>query len=258
MEQNDIRGEAKRILEHYLFHSDNNFVFSISPFGVGPEKRKAILREWHSFERPDIYSNYNGKIYGLEHFEYDAHGRGKKGSLQRRENVKIKQSVEEEIKEKFKDHDSVTSFRELKSKANEEDYKANFVGSFKAHYSKIDEYKDHLSKTFDIDSKDIPIWFIAEDMTMLGSYFVCRNKPKQGAEPAFPLFFPEIEELFLKSKKLEGIIFADNCNKVLTIVKRNKKAVEMLKKHHHYFGESLFFFEPRIASTAIKIFSVKE
>lgn len=250
--------EVAHILEHYSNRNEKGSFFSVATFGVDSNEREVLLRELYPFERPDIYSNYNGKIYGLEHFEYDAHGRGKKGSLQRRENIKIKQTVEEEIKEKFKDHDSVTSFRELKSKANEEDYKANFVDSFKTHYSKIDEYKDHLSKTFGVDSEDIPIWFIAEDMTMLGSYFVCRNKPKQGAEPAFPLFFPEIEKLFLKSKKLEGIIFADNCNKVLTIVKRNKKAVEMLKKHHYYFGESLFFFEPKIASTAIKIFSVKE
>lgn len=250
--------EAERILEHYVFRNEESLFFSITPFGVGEKERKALLREWRSFERPDIYSVYNGKICGLEHFEYDAHKRSKKGSLQHRENIKIKQSVDEEIRKKFETQDSVTSFRDLKSKANEENYRANFIESFKAHYAKIDEYKKHLSKTLNIAEEDIPIWFIAEDMTMLGTYFVCRNKPKQGAEPAFPLFFPEIEDLFLKSKKLDGIILADNCNKVFTIVKRSKESVEELKNYHHYFGEPLFFYEPKIASTAIKILNIKD
>lgn len=253
MEQNSIHSESKRILKHYSFHKDNNFFFNITAFGVSIEKRKAVLREWHSFERPDIYSKYNGNIHGLEHFEYDAHSCSKKGSLQRRENIKIKCSVEKEIREKFKTQNSATSFRELNSKANENDYKANFISSFAKHYSKIDEYKNHLSKEFGINSKNIPIWFIAEDMTMLGSHFICYNKSEQGIEPAFPLFFPEIEELFLKSEKLEGIIFADNCNKILTLVKRNKHAIKLLKNHYHYFGEPLFFFEPKIANIAIKI-----
>ena len=95
-------------------------------------------------------------------------------------------------------------------------------------------------------------------MTPLGTYFIYRNRLKQGLEPAFPIFFPEIEKLSLESAKIDGIIFADNCNKVLSLVKRTTSSVEALKKYHHYRGEPLFFFEPKIASTAIKIFNVKK
>ena len=137
--------EVERLLGHYLFYDNSKAFLSVDAFGVGEKERTALLKEWHSFERPDIYTKINATIYGLEHFEYDAHHRSKKGSLQHRENIKIKQSVEKEIRDKFKTQDTVTSFRELKSKANEEYYKSNFIESFNAHYLKVSEYKKTLT-----------------------------------------------------------------------------------------------------------------
>lgn len=248
-----MANEAECVVNNYLNYNEKGSFFMVESFGVGASRRKILLQNWNSFERPDIYSKHNDKVYGIEHFEYDARRRNKNGSLQRRENEEIKKSVDEEIKEKFKTQNSVVSFRELKSKANEQDYKANFAQSFKSHYSKIDEYKKHLSEALGVPENNISIWFMAEDMTMLGSHFICCNKPKQGDEPAFPLYLQEIEELFLKSKKLEGIIFANHYSKVLTMVRRNKKAIEKLKECHCYRNEPLSFFEPKIASTATKI-----
>lgn len=253
-----MANEVKKILEHYLFRNGDNLAFSVYLFGVSQDECHEILRNWHPFERPDIYSTNENAIYGLEHFEYDAHRHGRKGSQSSKEQHSIKQSIEAEIREKFEHQDVVTSFRSMSSKANEEYYKSSFIKTFTEHYAKVEEYKKHIASELNISSKDISIWLIAEDMTPLGTYFICRNRLKQGLEPAFPIFFPEIEKLFLESAKIDGIIFADNCNKVLSLVKRATSSVEALKKYHHYRGEPLFFFEPKIASTAIKIFNVKK
>ena len=132
----------------------------------------------------------------------------------------------------------------MSSKANEEYYKSSFIKTFTEHYAKVEEYKKYIASELNISSKDISIWFIAEDMTPLGTYFICRNRPNQGPEPAFLIFFPEIEKLFLESTKIDGIIFADNCNKVLSLVKRNASSVGALKSiiaivANHYFSLSL-------------------
>lgn len=215
-------------------------------------------KEFEKTKRPDIYVENDITVYGIEHFEYDAHKRNRNGSVQRGECAKMKRSANERIKEAFKTQDSITTFYGMNSKTNEDYYKANFIESFTEHYRKIGVYKKHLSDVLKIDSNKISMWFIAEDTTPLGSYFICRNKPKQGEEPAFPLYFKEIETLFLTSAELDGIIFADNCNKILTLVKRDERAVKELKESHYYHGEPLFFFEPKFASTAVKILGVEK
>ena len=236
-----MANEAKKILEHYLFRNGDNLAFSVDLFGVSQDECHEILRNWHPFERPDIYSTNENAIYGLEHFEYDAHRHGRKGSQSSKERHSIKQTIDADIREKFEHQAVVTSFRSMSSKANEEYYKGSFIDTFTEHYAKVENYKNNIATELNIGSKDISIWFIAEDMTPLGTYFICRNKPKQGLEPAFPIFFPEIEKLFLESTKIDGIIFADNCNKILSLVKRDTSSIEALKEYHHYQGESLFF-----------------
>lgn len=250
--------EAKKILEHYCIQNKNKLSLKAGLFGVSQDECSEIFCNWHSFERPDIYSRNGDVVYGLEHFEYDAHKHGKKGSQSSRERLIIEQSIKAEIREKLRHQDTVTSFRSMRSMANEEYYKQNFMKIFTEHYAKVGEYKKHIVSELNVGSENISIWFIAEDTTPLGTYFICRNKLRQGLESAFPIFFPEIEKLFLESIKIDGIIFADNCNKVLSIVKRDASSVESLKKQHHYQGESLFFFEPKIAGTATKVFNVRE
>lgn len=247
--------EAKRILWHYLSKNTNSPSFKVALFGTSQDECREILHDWHSFERPDIYSRNGDVVYGLEHFEYDAYERGKRGSQGSKERFIIKQSIDAEIREKIERQDVVTSLRSMSTPASEKYYIDSFVKIFTEHYAKVGEYKKHIASELDVGSKNISIWFIAEDMTPLGTSFICRNKPKQGPEPAFPIFFPEIETLFLESTKIDGIIFADNCNRTLSLVKRNASSIESFKEYHHYRGEPLFFFESKIASAAIKVFS---
>ena len=75
-----MANEVKKILEHYLFRNGDNLAFSVYLFDVNQDECHEILRNWHPFERPDIYSTNKNIIYGLEHFEYDAHRHGRKGN----------------------------------------------------------------------------------------------------------------------------------------------------------------------------------
>lgn len=252
-----MKNEAEDIRRKCLHYDNRSSYLECSPLGLSLNEAERILSGWHSFESPDIYTKYNKTVYGLEHFKYDARKRNKNGSQQRRDEIKIKQSADEKIRKEIKNEDSVTIHEEIKSVPKPEYYKDNFIKSFKLHYSKIDQYKENLSNKLGVDKENVVIWFIAEDETMLGSHFEPEYDDNINMQPFFPLFFPEIENLFIESKNLEGIIFisAENHNdKTLTLVKRTKHSVKELKKYHDYRGEPLFFFEnPQVVVFAGKI-----
>ena len=251
------KNEAEYISRKYLNHDSKSPYLECSLLGLSLSEAERILNGWHSFESPDIYTKYNKTVYGLEHFKYDARKRNKNGSQQRRDDIKIKQSADEKIRKKIEIEDSATAHEEIKSVPKPEYYKDNFIASFKLHYSKIDRYKENLSNKLGVNKENVAIWFIAEDETILGSRFEPEHDDNINTRPFFPLFFPEIENLFIESKNLEGIIFISAKNpydKTLTLVKRTKHSVKELKKYHDYRGEPLFFFEsPQFAMFAEKI-----
>ena len=251
------KNEAEYISRKYLNHDSKSPYLECSLLGLSLSEAERILNGWHSFESPDIYTKYNKTVYGLEHFKYDARKRNKNGSQQRRDEIKIKQSADEKIRKKIEIEDSATAHEEIKPVPKPEYYKDNFIASFKLHYSKIDRYKENLSNKLGVNKENVAIWFIAEDETIFGSSFCYNHDNSISRRPFFPLFFPEIENLFIESKNLEGIIFISAKNpydKTLTLVKRTKHSVKELKKYHDYRGEPLFFFEnPQFAMFAGKI-----
>lgn len=252
-----MKNETEDIRRKCLHYDNTSSYLECSPLGLSFSEAERILSGWHSFESPDIYTKYNKTVYGLEHFKYDARKRNKNGSQQRRDEIKIKQSADEKIRKEIKTEDSVAIHEEIKSVPKPEYYKDNFIKSFKLHYSKIDQYKENLSNKLGTDRENVAIWFIAEDETMLGSHFEPEYDDNINMQPFFPLFFPEIENLFIESKNLEGIIFISAKNpdyKTLTLVKRDERSVKELKMCHNYHGEPLFFFEnPQFAMFARKI-----
>ena len=251
------KNEAEYISRKYLNHDSKSPYLECSLLGLSLSEAERILNGWHSFESPDIYTKYNKTVYGLEHFKYDARKRNKNGSQQRRDEIKIKQSADEKIRKKIEIEDSATAHEEIKPVPKPEYYKDNFIASFKLHYSKIDRYKENLSNKLGVNKENVAIWFIAEDETIFGSSCCYNHDNSISRRPFFPLFFPEIENLFIESKNLEGIIFISAKNpydKTLTLVKRTKHSVKELKKYHDYRGEPLFFFEsPQFAMFAEKI-----
>ncbi len=225
--------EAERIIKHYTVCKDDLRSFSIVECGVNQEEVECLLRNWHSYDRPDIYSFCNEKIYGIEHFEYDAHKHNKRGSLQRKEDNLIAKEMKQKAYAALKDKDSCVLRGEIRSKANVDNYKNNFIQAFNDHYSKVHDYKNRLLEVASSKNPPVSIWFMAEDVTMLGTHINCRDNANATLHPAWPLLFPEVEKIFMQSSKIDGIIFADNYYKILTFVKRSKNAIEELKKITH-------------------------
>lgn len=240
--------EAERSIEHYTVCKDDLMYFDILKYGVNQKEAEHLLNNWHQFDRPDIYSVSNEKIYGIEHFEYDAHGRHKRGSLQRKENNLITKEMKQKAYGMLKDNDSCVISREMQSKANEDNYKNNFIQAFNNHYSKVHDYKNRLLEIASSKNLPISIWFMAEDVTMLGTHIICRDKPNAAPCPAWPLLFPEVEKIFMQSNKINGIVFADNYYKKLTFVKRNKNAIEEFKKNNSQPNSEFIFFNPHVMS----------
>jgi hypothetical protein len=110
----------------------------------------------------------------------------------------------------LRDNDSCLLDRVMQLKANEDNYKNNFIHFFAAHYSKVDDYRNRLLGFADSNDVPVSIWFMAEDVTMLGTRIIHRDKTGVTYNLAWPLLFPEIEEIFMQSDKIDGIIFADN------------------------------------------------
>lgn len=245
--------EAKRIIEHYLVCKDDLTYFDILKYGLSQKEAECLLNNWHQFDRPDIYSVSSEKIYGIEHFEYDAHGRHKRGSLQRKENNLIAKEMKQKAYGMLKDNDSCVISREMQSKANEDNYKNNFIYAFNTHYSKIDNYRIRLLERAGSNKIPVSMWFIAEDVTALGTHIIHRSKTGATYNLAWPLLFPEVEEIFKQSDKIDGIIFADNYYKKLTLIKRDKNAVDEFKKHNLYPNDKFLFFEPHTVLISEKI-----
>lgn len=148
----------------------------------------------------------------------------------------------------LKDKDSCVLSGEIQSKANVDNYKNNFIQAPNDHYSKVHDYKNRLLKVASSKKPPVSIWFMAEDVTMLGTHINCRDKANAVLRPAWPLLFPEVEKIFMQSSKIDGIIFADNYYKILTFVKRNKNAIEEFKKNNSQPNSEFLFFNPHVMS----------
>ena len=250
--------EAKRIMEHYVVRKGNLGSINILKYGVNQEEAEYLLRSWHSYDRPDMYSFCNEKIYGIEHFEYDAHKRNNRGSLQRKEDNLIVKEMNQKAFGVLKDNDSCVFNEEMQSKANEDNYKNNFIYAFNDHYSKVCDYKNRLLEVADSRSLPTSIWFMAEDVTMLGAHIIRRDKTNATLYPAWPLLFPEVEKIFMQSNEIDGIIFADYYYEELTLVKRNKNAIEEFKRYNSRPINKFFFFNPHIMSFYEKILQTEK
>ena len=53
---------------------------------------------------------------------------------------------------------------------------------------------------------------------------------------------------YIQSSKIDGIIFADNYYKILTLVKRNKNAIAEFKKNNSQPNSEFLFFNPHVMS----------
>jgi hypothetical protein len=248
--------EIDKLFRKYSKFNKGKRLFEVIPFGVSEEECNILFGKPCQFERPDICSFTNGSCFGIECFEYDAYRHNKNGSVNRKEDARIKKTFDNESREKLKSQNSVFIFSEFKSKPEERYYKENFTKTFKQHYAKVDEYKSNISTKMNIELEKISIWFMAEDTAMLGPKFKDSNNSDAPLKPALPLYFDEIAKLFLRSTKIDGIIFISD-HLPFILVKRNEEAINALKETYDYKGEPLIFSDPKVIDFSIKIPKVK-
>ena len=107
---------------------------------------------------PDMYAELDDKIIIIEHFEFDASKRTRKGMEGKKEEALLKQRIfDTPVDNKF--HIDKGNY-----KISLENWQSNFDDTFNSHYKRIPKYKesiyDYLKKS---DSKPIIVGFFIEN-----------------------------------------------------------------------------------------------
>lgn len=157
-----------------------------------------MLHELKPSEAPDMYAKYNGKIYIIEHFVFDASKENRNGMAgQRRENEanQIVNSAQA---------DNEWHIEQLSYKVTPLDYYLNFNKHFDSHYSKISTYKDNLIQR-GIATKN--------DVFIVGFWAECLYPPYycESGKPISELFYfqtKQFREKLLNADDLDFILFS--------------------------------------------------
>lgn len=243
-----------------LEHLKNKFFYknnTAQVFGeLNQEEFNKLISSLKSYERPDILSMYDNKIFGIEHFEFDSYNRSNsKGSDYKIKDYRIEKIFDKEIKEKLENNDSIILHDEIKSTATLNNYYKNFENIFKVHYKKIQSYIDHIDEEFDCEEKEVHICFFAEDVTPLGNYF-WNDNDESNLSPMLPIYSNAIRQLLDECPLVEFLIigsFFMNDNK-LFIIRNNKETLDKLANDYNEIRQEKFFnFKPQTTGFAFKI-----
>lgn len=232
--------ELERINKIY-----NPAMIQIQHFGVSEKFAKGIMQDLSCFANqnglsgPDLISNYNKRIIGIEHYEYDASRKTGRGSKERQE---IERANSEFLKKAYvaaKEGRSLTMECKLNTKASVDTLKSNFLSNFRKHQQKINNYKKNLEKIYSIN--DVSIWFTAEDTSINGPIFnhgsiIMHGQPEF---PLLPILYKDIQEEILNSN-VDGIIMLSNfpISGYVVFIKNDFQSFKDLTKFYR-FSEDL-------------------
>lgn len=244
--------ELDDIINKYFSIDTNVSVYSKDAFDIEIELNK-LIHNMIPYEKPDILSFYDNKIVGIEHFEFDNYKNNKKGSDFKVKDNEISKKFDNYVAKELKEKKMVTLTDTIASTSTLGNYYDNFQNSFLNHYNKIDNYIENIKNNYDVPNKKMEIWFFAEDVSPLGSYYMNKEGDIKLLHPFLNI---EMIKLLENSPKLIGIIlgtYAGNNYKVFVIY-NSEEAIEKLKKDVLNLTEKDFFsFEPHTTGYAIKI-----
>lgn len=158
MPKNTCGWECQHLLNDYLIPNPN--VRQYGGFcGIQKSDLEEALHRLMPFESPDMYAVLDDKIVILEHFEFDASRRERRGGMQgKREENRIDQSVGNAPP------DGAYRVEKVNCKLSFEDWIKNFETTFQRHYNRIDDYINHVKAEVKItDGKDILVGFFIEN-----------------------------------------------------------------------------------------------
>lgn len=217
---------------------------------------KKIIDRLEQYERPDIISEYNNIILGIEHFEFDSYYRSnKKGSDYKVKDNQIQKNFNNIIKNS-KNNKEIIVGDQIKSTASLDNYYKNFENIFKNHYKKIPEYIKNIKENYNCENKEIQMCFFAEDVTPLGSFFLDKNKKLNSLLPIHSI---QIRQLLQNSPLIKYLIIGKffNTTYQLSIIENTKENIEYLSNTLNEVNENNFVkfdkIEKRVYITKNKI-----
>lgn len=208
-------------------------------FGVDKQFANSILVNLSQFANqntingPDLYSKDNQNIItGIEHFEYDASRKSRRGSGERSEIERADREFLKEAREAASKGLNYSESYTTKGNANNTTLKSNFLCSFKKHANKINAYEKNLKEHFHEDN--VPIWFLAEDKNIMGptiSGVLAEGCPML---PALPVFYKEVYSEMLSSP-IKGIIFISNypVSNYIVFIKNTNTSLRSMAQYYH-------------------------
>ena len=206
---------------------------------------KKIIDRLEQYERPDIISEYNNIILGIEHFEFDSYYRSnKKGSDYKVKDNQIQKNFNNIIKNS-KNNKEIIVGDQIKSTASLDNYYKNFENIFKNHYKKIPEYIKNIKENYNCENKEIQMCFFAEDVTPLGSCFLDKNRKLNSL---LPIHSNQIRQLLKNSPLIKYLIIGNflNTEYQLFIIENTKENIEYLSNTLNEVNENIFFKFDRI------------
>lgn len=244
--------ELKHLVKEFFSKKNKAKVF----YDLSRKKFNKILKGLKNYESPDIISTYDNVIVGIEHFEFDSYNKSnKKGSDYKIKENKLDKKFDNDMKEILQENDSMIVHDILKSTASLKNYFKNFEENFKKHYKKIPSYIKHINQDFNCQEKEIHIVFFAEDVTLLGNFFLDKNNDNN-LTLLLPIYSEQIKQLLEKSPLVEYLIIGTACmsDNKLFIIKNSKEIFKKFKKENEEVEDKDFLkFDPQITSYGFKI-----
>jgi hypothetical protein len=194
--------EYESLMEKYFFSKSTNIVYRSNDADSEKEKCQKVvdvLTNPIKFDAPDMYKIIDGKVLLIEHFEFDASRRTKKGGS-------TSKSGEARVLKEFNSIDPTNKnlfLGEIKNECAIEFYFENLKKKFQDHYKKIDVYKARIADQLENKELETELCFLIEDTTLLG----CANNQDGNLKGLQILQIKEFLDLFEESKEIDYILF---------------------------------------------------
>ena len=191
------------------------------------EKIKNLINKLQKYEKPDIIIEYEDKIIGIEHFEFDSSINNKKGSEFRIEESRINKSIADKI-DVFK-NENHKNYNVISTNNSLNNYNNNFIKNYKIHYKKVKDYISRIEKKFNKSKDNIEIILFAEDVNIFGNI---HRDEKNIINPLYPFYSSDVIELLKNSNDIKyliiGMEFLDK--KIIYILENEIEILKQLEK----------------------------
>jgi len=205
----------------------------------------SIIRNAFHFERPDIVSIVNGKLYAIEHFEIDSYKRNRKGSKLEQESGRFIRNTKNKLIDES-NKSIISGKHQYNIDGDLINYKNNFIYMFNEHISNIEEYKKRIFEKLGIN--EFELWFFVEDVNPFGIYV---NDIRYNGLIS-PLNIHEIHNILKCENRINGIIVGsfDGEKDRITIVPKDyyqnhfdEEYIDLDCKIESHFMETLSYFK---------------